>query len=373
MTMTSSYLTAETTSKLCDYQVDALEREITDLLNQNQEAANIVRNACPKCGSETAYFTSGGYTSGKNHKHMLKCSECHRRFVEDHGQLTYYSHSDIGVWNKVIKDTLEGKSMASTAADINRNTLTVFNMRHKFLAFIEAESECVVLSDIVEADETYTHECHKGLVDADIDEENHTITVHRHPKKKTKQGLGSDKTCIITAVQRGGRAYLHTANMGKPTSENAKCLKPHIEENTFVFTDGITVYEQLLNEKKCPFKELVDTSSYDSVNHLNNVNSLHDRVKDWIKKYRNVSTIYVNRYNALFSLRQKFAGCDIQEALIQVLRWLRKKTVYFYQRQIKENIFDDPRALEERSNKMGIVEISRMKRIMGYEVIYAEN
>ena len=143
-------------------------------------------------------------------KPMLKCKVCNHRFVTDHGQLTYYSHSDSSVWNKVIADTAEGCSLASTAAEINRHTVTVFHMRHKFLSFIEAENESAVLSETAETDEKYIHECHKGLVKADIDHEHKQIIIHSQPRKQLNPGLSDDKTCIFTAVQRQSRSYIHT-------------------------------------------------------------------------------------------------------------------------------------------------------------------
>ena len=354
MAITTEYLTPEITTQLYEYQVNALTREINDYLQLNAEVAKIERDTCPKCGSVTAHFTSGGYTVSKHSKHMLKCSDCHRRFVEDHGQLTYYSHSDAGVWNKVIEDTLEGKSLASTAAQINHHTQTVFRMRHKLLEFIEHENECTVLSDTAVADEKYVHECHKGLVKAEIDERTKTIAVEKKSRKKLTPGLGDDKTCIITAVQREGRSYIHTENMGKLSSEDVKCLSDHIEDGTFVFTDGCTSYEQMLKEKNCPYQELVSEASYDSVNHLNYVNSFHSKLDSWLKEYHNVNTIYTNRYNALFSLRHKYAGCDIQESAVQVLRWLRSRSTYFFQRQLQENIFDKPFVMGIRENLIGM-------------------
>jgi energy-coupling factor transport system ATP-binding protein len=233
----ANYLTDEIKEELCEYQIDSLNRTITDYINQNKEARNVVWHVCPKCHTPSDDFAKGGYTqdkNGKRKKAMLKCRVCNHRFVKDHGQLTYYSHSDSSAWNKVIADTLDGHSLESTAAEIDRHIVTVFHMRHKFLSFVEAENESAVLSDTAETDEKYVHECHKGLVKADIDHEHKQITVYKQPRKKTSPGLSDDKACIFTAVQRQGRSFIHTENMGKPSTENARCLKAHIEEGTFV-------------------------------------------------------------------------------------------------------------------------------------------
>ncbi|MBR6834420.1 MAG: IS1595 family transposase [Oscillospiraceae bacterium] len=367
----ANYLTDEIKEELCDYQIDSLNRTITDYINQNKEARNVVWHVCPKCHTTSDDFAKGGYTqdkNGKRKKAMLKCKVCNHRFVKDHGQLTYYSHSDSSAWNKVIADTLDGHSLESTAAEIDRHIVTVFHMRHKFLSFVEAENESAVLSDTAETDEKYVHECHKGLVKADIDHEHKQITVYKQPRKKTSPGLNDDKACIFTAVQRQGRSFIHTENMGKPSTENARCLKAHIEEGTFVFTDGCTAYEDMLEENHCPYKPLKSNTSYDPVNHLNNVNSLHSRIDFWIEGYRNVNTIYINRYNALFSLRQKFTGCDINECVINTLRWLRNRAQYHFNRNQMNNIFDDPDAMKYREGLTGAAYINMLRSKHGYSV-----
>ena len=375
MTETTKYLNEETAATLSSYQIESLNRQIRNyqMLNAEADAAKVWK-VCPKCGMKVDHFKPGGCTHdklGERKKHMLKCPECNARFVEDYGSLTYYSHSDSTVWNKVIEDTVMGKTLAETAAEINRHPLTVFNMRHKSMSFMEPENERTVLSKVIEADEKYVHECHKGLVEAEINDQTKTITVTRHPKKKIERGLGDDKTCIITAVQRTGSSYLHTTNMGKPSSDDLRCLQGHIQEgNSFVYVDGDTAYESVLKEIHTDFMALPGHESYDSENHLNFVNNLHFRMDEWLKKYRNVNTIYSNRYNALFALRQKTAGWDPVEIVTYVIRSLRNKTKLFFIRQMKENIFDDPVALKAREGLVPLCKINRLKN-EGYTVVYA--
>ena len=241
-------------------------------------------------------------------------------------------------------------------------------MRHKSLSFIEAENESAVLSETTETDEKYIHECHKGLVKADIDHEHKQIIIQSQPRKQISPGLSDDKTCIFTAVQRLSRSYIHTVNMGKPCSQDEECLKKHLKEGTFVFTDGCTAFEDMLEENHCPYKPLKSSAFYDSLNHLNNVNSLHSRIDDWIRGYRNVNTIYINRHNALFSLRQKFTGCDIQETVIGILRWLRERIQYHFNRNQMHSIFDHPAALKYRKDLTGIVYINNLRSRYGYIV-----
>ena len=47
---------------------------------------------------------------------MLRCKECGKRFVVDHGQRTFYFHQDQSQWNELIMDTLNGAFLKETAA-----------------------------------------------------------------------------------------------------------------------------------------------------------------------------------------------------------------------------------------------------------------
>ena len=375
MSEATKYLNEETANSLSSFQVNKLNREINTFKILNAEAKiPVVWKVCPKCGEEVGHFTSGGFTYdkyGNPKKHMLKCPSCKGRFVDDYGSLTFYSHSDASVWTKVIEDTFEGISLERTAAEVNLHAVTIFHMRHKLLAFLEPENECSLLSKTTEADEKFVHECHKGLIKAEINEETKTITVTPEPKKQIDPGLGDDKTCIITAVERFGKAYAHTANMGKPSSEDLKCLENHIKGGTFVYSDGDTAYVQVLSNHHCPFMALIGHESYDSENHLNNVNNLHFRMDEWLKKYRNVNTIYINRYNALFALRHQFTGMDLPEIVTAVYRKLRGKIRCVFERQQQTNIFSDHAALQAREGLVGLCTINRLKSKHGYTVVHA--
>lgn len=94
----------------------------------------------------------------------------------------------------------------------------------------------------------------------------------------------------------------------------------HIKGGTFVWTDSQRTYDGVLSERNCPHKELKSGLSYDQVNHLNTVNSLHSKINEVIRQYRNVSSIYINRYAALFSLQQRFTGFEPKEIVLTVVK-----------------------------------------------------
>lgn len=167
----------------------------------------------------------------------------------------------------------------------------------------------------VEMDETYVTHCRKGRV------------VEGHPGKKrgtpaTKRGLSEEKICILTAVQRLGKCIARSLNVAKPSSMDAETFCECIADESYVWTDGLTSYVKPLQEKNCSNKVLESYQEYDVVNHLNNVNSFHSQIQEQYRDYRGVSSKYINRYNALFTLQREYMGMDSQEILLLIMKRL---------------------------------------------------
>lgn len=144
---TQTYLSENIISQLMDYQISKVNRIIRDFLDANKEANEFHFDVCPKCGQKHPRLVKGGFANSG--KQMFRCLECNKRFVVDHGQLTYYSHQSQDKWNDLIIDTIAGKSLLSTAAKLDVDEKTVFRMRHKFLKFLEEEQGpiCIIRSN----------------------------------------------------------------------------------------------------------------------------------------------------------------------------------------------------------------------------------
>ena len=86
-------------------------------------------------------LTKGGHTAAG--KQMLRCHECGKRYVIDHGELIYYSHQSSTKCDDFIIRTQNGDSIKKTAAEIGVHETTAFRMRHKYLHSLE-ELECPI-------------------------------------------------------------------------------------------------------------------------------------------------------------------------------------------------------------------------------------
>ena len=113
MTRTSKYLNQDTIAALQSFQIEKINREITDYLDTNNKMNTYHFEYCPKCGAYHPVLVKAGKT--KAGKQMLKCNACNKRFVCDHGQLIFYSHQSQAKWNDLIIQTQNGNSILKTA------------------------------------------------------------------------------------------------------------------------------------------------------------------------------------------------------------------------------------------------------------------
>ena len=307
-------------NQLQPYQQEKVHRQIIDYLVLNKQSSQYVINKCPKCGSSAASFTKGGFSN--TGKQMLQCSECKRRFVIDHGQLTFYSHQKQDQWNQLIEDTFTLTPIEDTSATLNISTYTVWRMRMKLLHALEHLVSDVKLSDEIELDEKYLQNSHKGV-------QIEGVPSRHRGEPASKRGLSDEQICLSSGVQRAGKSFVQATNTGNPSGEDIMKIADHIAERSMVWIDGKTAYNQLIDLKRCECRVVGDHSSYTSVDHLNNVNSFHSMIEGWYQCYRGVASKYLNRYCALISIAREYMGCDIQEILLSITKRLRSISDFF--------------------------------------------
>lgn len=247
--------------------------------------------ACPRCGS------TGIMRNGKrNGLQAYICKDCGKSFVETSTSAIAYSHSSETVWKQVIRDTVDGISIDKTAQSLDLAHSTVFNMRHKILYCVEQAllNAPILLEGVCEADETYVLENAKGTkLPADY---------HRKPRKHgakaSKPGISDEYICVCTSVDSENRCTASIVNRASPSkAEIGQVFGDKVSADTVILCDGSNRYDIL--EDKCTVAH---------AKRVNRVNLFHSFIKERLRAARGVATIYLNRYNALFS--QIFANHD---------------------------------------------------------------
>lgn len=278
--------------ELDEKQIAQLQNQAEEFLHINTELNDTTPHACPCCKSMTSRFVKKGFS---RRKQRYQCKECGKRFTYDVGKITSGSHQTETAWATFIADTISLKSIDDSALHIGVCHTTAFYMRQKLLAFLEdILKEGVVLDGMIEADETYVQESQKGKRVADR-------KPRKHGESASKRGLSGEKMCICVAADREGNLTACCVNRAKPSSEDIEnAIGSSILEGSVFQCDGAAAYNHLIAEKKCIQIILNSHADYNKVYHLNTVNGLHSRLKEIFKRFRGVSSKYLNRYLAMF-------------------------------------------------------------------------
>lgn len=256
-------------------------KEIKEKAEREQETKSI---ECLRCGSGNVV------RNGKrNGIQAYRCVTCGKTFVETATSAIAHSHSSQTVWKQVIRDTIDGVAIDKTAEALDMSHSTVFHMRHKILYCVEQAILNVpaALEGVCEADETYVLESVKGRK---IPGDYHRKS-RKHGAKASKPGLSDEYICVCTSVDADNNCMTATVNRATPSkNEIAQVFGDKVAADTVILCDGSNRYDVL--EDKCTVAH---------TKRVNKVNGFHSFIKERLNAARGVATIYLSRYNALFS------------------------------------------------------------------------
>ena len=256
-------------------------KEIREKAEREQETKPV---ECIRCGS--GKVVRNGKRNGRQ---AYLCGACGKTFVETATSAIAHSHSGKTVWKQVISDTIDGVAIDKTAEALDLAHSTVFHMRHKILycveqAILNAPAE---LEGVCEADETYVLESVKGRK---ISEDYHRKS-RKHGAKASRPGLSNEYICVCTSVDSDNNCMAAAVNRAAPS-------KDEIEQ---VFGDKVTADTVILCDGSNRYDVLEDKCTVAHTKRVNKVNGFHSFIKERLNAARGVATIYLSRYNALFS------------------------------------------------------------------------
>ena len=291
---------------LNSYQIDQLSAQVVRYLKLNEELKDTFPTVCPVCRKTDGRFIKKGIQARKQ---RYQCKDCGSKFTYDAKQITANSHQTIDSWVTVIEDSLSLKPLDETAGKIDVCHETAFNMRHKLLAFVDSMIGAgALLDELIEADETYVIESQKGVKCTER-------KPRRHGEGASKRGLSNEQYCVCVAADRNENVFAVCVNRAKPSGDDlVNALGSHIVPQSVLLCDGAASYNKLADSLDCKKVELISHESYDRIYHLNTVNSLHSRIKKMLRQFRGVSSKYLNRYLALFTIIASFTKSTVAES-----------------------------------------------------------
>ncbi len=268
-----------------------------DYISDRREQLINKQVGCPHCNSLKHY------RYGKDKGSIrFKCKECRRTFTEYSGTWLAGLHKKELV-NDYLNLMYQQKSLDKIKEALQINKKTAFDWRHKILSSFE-EVEKQDFNGIIESDETFFLKSDKGSKKL-------SQKGRKRGGSSSKRGISDDQVAVIVTADRKGTMDLSVATMGrigKKDIENA--IGSRIAKGSILCTDGHVSYKGFA--KDCNLSQVVlraDLKQHvkQGIYHIQNVNSLHNRVKKWIDStFWGVSTKYLQNYMNWFRIQQTF-------------------------------------------------------------------
>ena len=149
---------------------------------------------------------------------------------------------------------------------------------------------CKLFHSIVEVDETYVLESRKG--DRNLDRK-----ARRRGGKASKRGLSDDQVPILFAVDRSGTTTCSV--LPSVTADNVQSvLEPRIDDEIVLVTDVNNIYPPCAKSLGIKHEALNQSAGERKRGAFNiqKVNNRHSLFKDFLRRYRGVSSKYLGNY-----------------------------------------------------------------------------
>jgi len=285
-----------------------LDESEYSLLSVYEKQLNEKQGKCPHCHT-FKYFKNGK----KNGVQNYKCKSCNKCFTAYTGTWLAHIHKKDKLipYIKLMKQNL---SLDKIKEELEITKNTAFNWRHKIYASLnKIENES--FTGITESDETFFLFSRKG-----------EKTLEGKPRKRgkavSKRGINNEHVAVIVTADRKHTMNIDVACLGRiskkdielsigemTTPETILCSDRHRSYQSFVKTKGIE--HHAVNASK---KERVKDGCY----HIQNVNSIHGRMKFWINDLMNgVASKNLQNYMNWFHLVEKFGKNNFIDKLIE--------------------------------------------------------
>lgn len=242
---------------------------------------------CPHCGGKQVQRNG----KARGYQQYI-CVGCRKYFSATTNTIISCTKLPLEKWRKYVECMMLNLSIRKAAeiCGINRNTS--FLWRHKILDALQNMEKEVKLGGIVEGDETFFPLSYKGshaLPEGRIS--------RRHGKKIHVRGLSKEQVCVPCAVNRKGLSIARVTNLGKvKEADLEKAFSGRIEEGSTFCSDGAPQYVGFASRNHIDLLQFKEKEGRHGVYNIQHINNYHSLLKNFIRKFKGVSTKYLPNY-----------------------------------------------------------------------------
>jgi len=252
---------------------------------------------CPSCNSEK--IRPYGFWRGHQ---RLCCRRCSRIFNELSCSPLSGTHHPAK-WRDFVECMVGGLSVRQTATQLDIANSTVFRWRHRLLEKYEPLATSV-LEGIVETDETFFLFSEKG---------DKSVSTRREPRRRggkaKKRGVSDEQVPVIAGCDRNGHVILGVAGRGRISMADVEdVLNNYIGAEITLCSDAHRSFKSYAKAYNLNYVGLNISKGQRIVKkkyHIQNVNNVHARLKQWMLRFNGVSTKYLQNYMNWFALLEE--------------------------------------------------------------------
>ena len=265
-----------------------------------------VRLSCPHCASCQVVRNGSA-----NDLQRFKCRGCNKTFNALTGTPLARLHLR-GKWMGQASALRDGLSLNQVAVRLSVAQSTAFRWRHRFLA-VPKTVQAHVLTGIAEADEAYFLTSAKG-------QRGLLRKARRRGGKASKRGTSKELVPVLIARDRSGS----TANFILESTAGANiraALRPILPSDTVLCTDGSRALAAAARDIGVEH-HTINVSAGAHVNgawHVQNVNAFGSRLRDWMRRFKGVSSRYLDSYLGWFRALDRSPGFNPDPASLLAL------------------------------------------------------
>ncbi|MEG2792994.1 MAG: IS1595 family transposase [Bacilli bacterium] len=281
----------------------------------NNEFDNFDENVCEcyKCHSREI-VKLGKY----NGMQRYRCNKCSVSFTAKSRTIFATTKLKKEVWLKYIESFIDCLSLRRCAEKVGVGLKTSYFMRHRILECLKQNNSQFIINsnNKGQLDETLLRENFKG---------NHSkstnFTMPRDSRKNGQAskliGCSNEQICIASGINDTNHVFFDIAGRGQLTNDSlTKILQNKIMEGSIISTDKRSNYKTVLKLFNVGEHNAYKSSTKDAYQNLGNINSLHSRFKEFIRKMHGVATRRLDNYLAWFSWIENFKRNEQKDKLI---------------------------------------------------------
>lgn len=285
-------------------QLKKLHHETDKRISKNQVGQVIAEReeevaACPHCESEDK--NRWGMTAQGVQRY--KCKSCRKTYNALAGTPLYRMRKPEK-WVLYGHLMWHGTSLRKSAKHLDINLKTSFRWRHTFLT-TPSSVPITELTGVIEADETYIKESHKG-------ERNMTGKPRKRGKSKMYKDGNITQVPVAIAMNRDG-AIAHQVLKRKTKKEIQGFVRPLLTAGSILCTDANPSYNGVTDGLNVDHKQINNSQkehSVEGIYHIQTLNNYMMNLENWMYRFRGVATKYLPRYLAWYRFMKQHEDSD---------------------------------------------------------------